>query len=243
MRRSSKSGFTLLETLIVVGVIVILTGVTAVALSGRGSQGAALASAQSIVAGLVSTTRSQAALYQVKARLLVYAQRPTGTGTIDSNKYLRALQVVRETDYESNVWVAVGDPVMLPAPICIVPRTVTREHLSAGVNWNPDTVNGPISSLQTTAVNMSYRGQAGSTQQSQLQYFGSTGQARPVYYIEFGPDGTVLTPSTGAIKIAVSPAIVSGNAVPTFTSNATVRGVTIRRTTGAMSMVNDATGF
>lgn len=240
MRRSSKSGFTLLETLIVVGVIVILTGVAAVSLSGRSSQGAALASAQSIVAGLVSTTRSQAALHQVKARLLVYAQRPTGAGTIDNNRYLRALQIVRETDYESNIWVAVGTPVMLPAPICVVPRTVTREHLSAGVNWNPDTVNGPISSLQTTAVNMSYRGQAGSTQ---TQYFGTTGQARPVYYIEFGPDGTVITPATGPIKIALSPAIVSGNAVPTFTSNATVRGVTIRRTTGAMSMVNDATGF
>ncbi len=241
MRPYSKNGFTLVETLIVVGVMVVLAGVAAIALSGRSSQGAALASAQSVVAGLVSTTRSQAAVYQVRARLLVYAQRPTGSGTIEANRYLRALQVVRETDLDSNVWVAVGDPVMLPMPICVVPPApVARDHLAAGVNWSTDTVNGPTSSLATPTINMSYRGQAGSPQ---LQYFGSTGQARPVYYIEFGPSGTVTVPASGPIKIALSPAIVSGGAVPTFTNNATVRGVSIRRTTGAMSMVNEATGF
>ena len=55
-------------------------------------------------------------------RLLIYAQQPPAANA-DAMKYLRALQVVR-LDTLSNgqsAWVAVGDPEILPEPICVVP--------------------------------------------------------------------------------------------------------------------------
>ena len=58
------------------GVMVLLLGGVAIALSGRGGEGAALVNAQSLISGLVGTTRAQAALHQTNARLVVYAQMP-----------------------------------------------------------------------------------------------------------------------------------------------------------------------
>src|SRR5581483_3503981 len=105
----------------------------ALALSGRGGEGAALANAQGIVEGLVSSARAQAALNQTRARLLVYAQQPPNG---DANKYLRYLQVVREEPASSNTWVATGDAVILPAPVCVVPPApVPATHLNTGVTW------------------------------------------------------------------------------------------------------------
>ncbi|MES2694672.1 MAG: type II secretion system protein [Verrucomicrobiota bacterium] len=239
MRAHAKRGFTLIEVLIVVGLIVILTGFVSVSLGGRGGQGAALASAQSIVSGLVSATRSQAILNQTNARLLVYAQNPTGG--LDNTRYMRALQIVREEQPDTGVWIAVGDVVLLPSPVCVVPPApVPTTQLAPGVTWSVDTANGPFSTL--TRINMTYRGQAGQAPAAQGQYFGSTGAARSVYYLQFGLSGTLTLPAAGVAKIALSPAILSNSEFPRFTNNNTIRGISIRRT-GAVTLVDEANGF
>src|SRR5687768_15558132 len=66
--RASCRAFTMVELLVVMGMIVLFAGGAALALSGRGGEGAALANAQSLVAGLVGATRAQAALHQTNAR-------------------------------------------------------------------------------------------------------------------------------------------------------------------------------
>jgi type II secretory pathway pseudopilin PulG len=239
-RGHGLAAFTLVELLVVIGVIVILVGGLAIALAGRGGEGAALTNAQSLVAGMVGATRAQAALHQTNARLIIYAQMPSGA-TGDSSKYLRSLQVVRqETLANGNtVWVAAGDPVTLPAPICVVPPApVPTNHLNTGVAWNNNVATGPVSTLATEA-GFSYRGQTTATAN---QFFGAQNQSGRIHYIQFGPDGTVMLPATNPAKIAVTTAVLAPNALPRFTNANTVRGLFVRKT-GATSMVNTATGF
>jgi type II secretory pathway pseudopilin PulG len=133
-------GFTLIEILIAVSVMIVLTVMGGMALSGRGGEGAALAGAQGIVAGMVETARAQAALNQGNARLIVYGQQPPGTN-VDSNKYLRALQVVRQETQANGttVWVAAGDYVVLPVPVCVVPPLPFPPIISAPVWSGPRT--------------------------------------------------------------------------------------------------------
>jgi hypothetical protein len=224
----------------VMGVIVILVGGSALALSGRGGEGTALTNAQSLVSGLVGATRAQAALHQTNARLIVYAQQPPAANA-DAAKYLRALQIVRQETLPTGtpVWVAAGDPVTLPTPICVVPPSpVPTNHLRAGVTWNNTVATGPVSTL-TVANGFNYRGQSAGTT---LQFFGAQGQSGRILYLEFAPDGTIVSPATSPTKIALATAIVGGNVLPLFNNASGVRGLFVRKS-GAVSLVADATGF
>ena len=236
---SRQAGFTLIELLVVVGLIVLLVGGAALALSGRGSEGAAMTNAQSLLAGMVGATRAQAALHQTSARLIVYAQLPP---TGDANKYLRALQVVRQETLAngSTVWVAAGDPATLPAPVCVVPPvTVPANHLNTGVTWSTNAANGPISTL-LSQNSFSYRGQStGATN----QFFGLQNQSGRIHYLQFAADGSVESNTTGnPTKIAISTAVLGVNAIPRFNNAIGVRGLFVRKT-GAISLVDDANGF
>lgn len=229
----------MVELLVVVGLIVLLAGIGALALAGRGSEGAALKNAQSLVVGLVGTARAQAALHQTTARLIVYAQMPP---TGDAGKYLRSLQVVRQDTLAngSQVWVAVGDPVTLPTPVCVVPpNSVPRDHLNTGVTWNNNLATGPLSIL-TTVNAFNYRGQSTGTTN---QFFGLQNQSGRIHYLEFAADGTVSSnPSGNPTKIAVATAVVGGNVLPKFNNANGVRGLFIRKT-GAISLIGDARDF
>jgi hypothetical protein len=222
----------------VVGVIVILVGGFGVALAGRGGEGAALASAQSLVSSMVGAARAQAALHQTSARLIVYAQQPT---TSQDLRYLRALQVLRlETAPNgTTTWVAAGDPVNLPLPICVVPPApVPTTHLRSGVTWNNNVATGPTSVL-TIATGFNYRGQTGAVA---TQFFGSQGASGRIFYLQFEPDGTVSSnTSTNPTKIVVTTAVL-GATLPAFDNANTVRGVFVRKS-GSVALVNDATAF
>ncbi len=236
------AGFTLIELLAVIGVIMVLVGGGALALAGRGGDGAALASAQNVISGLVGATRAQAALHQTNARLIVYATIPPGTNA-DAGKYLRSLQVVRQDTLANGttVWVASGDPVALPTPICVVPPApVPTNHLNTGVAWNNNAATGPVSTLTVLAA-FNYRGQSAAVA---TQFFGRTGQNGRILYLEFSPDGTVVSNPTNnpPTKIALTTAVLSGTAPPRFNNASTVRGLFVRKT-GSISLVDVATGF
>src|SRR5205823_2782375 len=82
-----QRAFTLIELLIVCGLISALVGIAALALGGRGGEGVALANAQSTVAALAGAARTQAVLNQTSTRLIIYATLPP---TGDAAKYLRS---------------------------------------------------------------------------------------------------------------------------------------------------------
>lgn len=245
-RGSSRSdaAFTLIELLVVIGLIILLAGGAAMALSGRGGEGAALSNAQSLVASLVGATRAQAALHQTSARLIVYAQMPPAANA-DAAKYLRTLQVLRLETLPNGrtVWVAAGDPVTLPTPICVVPPSpVPTNHLRlpTGQTWNNNVATGPVSTL-TVATGFNYLGQSGGTVN---QFFGVQGQSGRILYLEMDQTGAVTSPaaSSNPIKIALSTAIVGGNVLPLFNNANGVRGLFVRKS-GAISLVADSTGF
>ena len=242
----SSRGFTLLELLVVIGVIVVLVGATGIAIAGRGGEGAALANAQTILTGLVNATRAQAAVHQTNARLVIYAQQPPGA-TADATKYLRSLVVLRQETAANGtpIWVAAGDPVTLPAPICVVPPSpVPRNHLRlpTGQTWNNNVATGPVSTL-SVAASFSYRGQAASTA---TQFFGVNGRNGRIYFLEFASDGTVVSGAAGnantPTKIALTTAIFAPNALPQFNNANAVRGIFVRKT-GAVSQVDNSTAF
>ncbi|MBI4623279.1 MAG: type II secretion system protein [Verrucomicrobia bacterium] len=239
-----SAAFTLIELLVVIGIIVALVVASALALAGRGSDGVALSNAQTIVTGLVGATRAQAALHQTNARLLIYAQQPPAP-TADAAKYLRTLQIVRQETAPSGtvVWVAAGDPVTLPAPICVVPPApVPTNHLRTGVVWNNNAAMGPVSTLAVSAA-FSYNGQSpAGPRPAAPQYFGANRTGR-VLYLEFAPDGTVVSnPTTNPTKVALTTAVLGGNAIPLFNNASAVRGLFVRKS-GAISLVDESTGF
>jgi type II secretory pathway pseudopilin PulG len=236
-----RRAFSLLELLVVIGLIVLLTGAGALALAGRGGEGSALANAQSIVGSMVGAARAQAALHQTDARLVVYATLPPGANA-DAAKYLRTLQVVRnETPGATRPqWVAVGNPITLPVPVCIVPPApVPVTHLNAGVTWNNNALIGPVSTL-SVETGFFYRGQAAATA---TQFFGTQGQNGRIFFITFGPDGAVSSnASANPTKIALATAVLGTNAPHRFNNAFGVRGLFVRKS-GALALVNETTAF
>ena len=135
----------------------------------------------------------------------------------------------------------VGDPVLLPEPICVVPPApVPVNHLNTGVTWQNNAATGPVSTL-STATGFSYRGQ--SNPAAALQFFGRQGQNGRIHFLEFAPDGTVVSNTSGnPTKIALTTAVLGINALPRFNNANSVRGLFVRRS-GSVSLVNSATGF
>ena len=213
--------FTLLELLMVIGIIAFMAGGIGLALSDSSSSG--LASAQNSLATLVGQARAQAAVNQTEARLMIYAVRPPGG---DAEKYLRLLQVFIASPQGSQTWVPVGNPTYLPRGVFVVP-TATTGLLAANVAW-------PVSPAPVSKT----LGNGTNPNQPAGTAFNGAGT---VFFVEFKSDGTINPASTPYTQLAVASGTLT-NSIPQFTNAASVRGILIRPT-GAVSFVNEATGF
>ena len=111
--RCRSSAFTLIELLVVIGLIGLLAGGLGVAMKNK-NPGSGLRSGQSILVSLLSSARSQAALNQVDAMILVQAD-PT------KDNFLRSVRVVVQTASGATTWQEVGGEVVLPEGIYVVP--------------------------------------------------------------------------------------------------------------------------
>jgi prepilin-type N-terminal cleavage/methylation domain-containing protein len=219
----ARRAFTLVELMIVIGLIALLLGAVGLSLSGPGVS--TLASAQNTLAALVATARAQAAVKQTEARILIYGTRPPSG---DSGRFLRYLRVVTaDTPGVTGAgarWTAVGSPVSLPSGISIVPTT-TSGLLATGVVWpaNP----APVSTFLAAApARYTIAGDPASS------------AADTYYALQFAPDG-VITPA--AAKLAVATTTVT-NGLPQFTNAGAVRGLAFR-TSGAVTRVNEPGSF
>lgn len=221
--RRGRRAFTLLEVLVVVGLIALLAGGFGLALGDSG--GNSLATAQTTLATMVGSARAQAAVHQTPTILAIYATRPPGG---DADKFLRLIQVFRNTtpDGPRPTWVPAGSPVSLPRGVYVVP-TSTAGLLAAGVVWpsNPplvSTLRGPIGIAQPAGTPF--------------------GTGATAFVVDFAPDGTIA--QVGNLphsRLVVGTAALTNN-VPQFNNNAAVRGV-ILRPSGAVTFVNQALGF
>jgi prepilin-type N-terminal cleavage/methylation domain-containing protein len=223
--------FTLLELLIVVGLIGVLAGGVSLALGD--SSGRSLATAQQQLASLVGQARANAAIGQTETRLLFYGNPPP---VGDATRFLRQVQLVRAVTPGSatTTWEPIGPALTLPRGIYLVPPA-TAGFIAAGVVWptNP----APRSTLNTR---INYTLVSGNT--PLIPIFGSS------YWIEFLPNGSLrsdaaLLAGQPYPKLAIATATLSATNSPLFNNPGAVRGLIIRPATGAVTYVNEAASF
>ena len=192
-----RSGFTLLELLVVIAVIAVFLGFVGISLTGDGA--AAMGAAQRTLGTLLHQTRIQAIMTGSEARLLIYDEPD------DYDRYHRFLRVVvfkdepykdvnlngqydggeefRDVDGSgghNQTWVNVDDGVFLPDGVYVVPEEADFDDLAivgSSEDWNP-------------RVHSEWAGE-------ETFRFGEN--TRRYAFVEFSPQGT-----TGSGKIALT---------------------------------------
>jgi prepilin-type N-terminal cleavage/methylation domain-containing protein len=141
-----RAGFTLVELLVVISIILIASAVLFTA--GSGGKGAALSSSQRIVAGIVKGARAQAVLKNAEARIIIYNDLDA-----DPDKYRRYFGIVywgADSDGNSG-WLAANRGTLLPEGIYFDPdvsknfstaSTMSLDYPRTKVGANTNPVNG-----------------------------------------------------------------------------------------------------
>jgi len=135
-----EGGFTLLELLVVIGLIAVFSFFIAGGLTG-GSKSAALQSAQATMANLVTAARTKAAVSGCRVRILINADAS------DLGRFRRTIALQQETTLNSNIW---NDPTLVtsfPEGVFILPY---RNRIPAGFydtqsNWVKYNSTNPLS--------------------------------------------------------------------------------------------------
>jgi prepilin-type N-terminal cleavage/methylation domain-containing protein len=125
-----RSGFTLLELLVVISVMALMMGFIGFSLLGGG--GASLDAAQREMVSLVQQTRMQATLSGRETRLIVHDD-PTVP-----EKFHRYLEIVVEDANVTGAWRPLGQGTLLPEGAYIVPNEEgfgVSIEISSNVTW------------------------------------------------------------------------------------------------------------
>jgi prepilin-type N-terminal cleavage/methylation domain-containing protein len=211
-------GFSLIELLVVMGLLVSLAAAYGFARRGSDNDGMALRSAQAEIASLLSAARAMAVLQQTSVRVVVHAAQPPGG---EKEKYLRCLQLAVEQPAGSGKWVARDEPAFLPRGVMVVPPAVAVALVGSGIVW-PSGPFAPVSALPGGSGLMLNGREVGEA-----------------YWVEYTPDGRT-EPAAG--KLAVATAHATGNMPPRFDNPAAVRGLRLYPS-GAVGWINHADDF
>ena len=130
-RRQHLTGFTLVELLVVIGIILIASSV--VLLNTSGGSGSALSASQRIVSGIAQGARGQAILKGATTRLIIYSDN-----NIDDDKKLRFFGIIYEDENTQNNWYAATQGTYLPDGIFFDPDASQRNGSSL---WSKSTMN------------------------------------------------------------------------------------------------------
>ena len=128
--KECRSGFTLLELLIVISVMALMMGFIGFSLLGGG--GSSLDAAQREMVSLVQQTRMQASLSGRETRLIVHDD-PS-----DPEKFHRYLEIVVEDANVTGAWRPLGQGTLLPDETYIVPdeeRFGVSVETPSNVSW------------------------------------------------------------------------------------------------------------
>lgn len=228
LRAVKKSdGFTLIELLVVIGLISVLAAGIGLSMRG-GNPTSALRASQSSLVGLLSGARGQAALTQSDAMIVVDV---TSSGNDD---FLRALQVVVRAGSGLDQWRPVGDPIVLPQGIYIVPPSSPALTGITLTSWSATrrskgfqaTIADPLSERPYDAVNYPYQ---------------PTGAFAGHKYLKF-QTFTPLGSTSGEGTILVTSGRRTDATLITLDNPEFIRGVYVSRY-GVPTVINEASTF
>jgi prepilin-type N-terminal cleavage/methylation domain-containing protein len=176
----SKSGFTLVELLVVISIILIASSI--IFIGGTGGDGAKLSSAQRILSGVAQGARGQAILKNTDTRLIIYSD---DASNLDDEKKLRFFGIVywgNDVD-ENGVVTATGW------------KAATQgTFLPEGIYFNEDlSKDGDGGSIPTMTLDYP-RIKVGDNKDRE-----DGGGGEQFFFYEFSPNGT-MAPSSNETK-------------------------------------------
>lgn len=219
----AQSAFTLMETLVVVGIIALFVGIIGFGfLRGSANATVGLQASQSILVGLLTQARSQAILTGQRAGLFIHFDLDAGD---HPERYLRflvpAVRNASDTD-----WVALDAGVTLPEGCVVIPRE------TPAASWIGEGTSVDWSNVRSTALDTATATAA----------FESNSNQRWLL-VSFTPRGTVSAGSAGNIGVARSRIELPGAATPfKFVAPRNVRGVALS-SFGQARVLNSAGEF
>ncbi|WP_162525145.1 prepilin-type N-terminal cleavage/methylation domain-containing protein [Rariglobus hedericola] len=224
MQRSNYRGFTLIELLVVIGLISLLAAGIGISMR-NGNPTSALRAGQGSLVSLLSGARGQAALNQSDAMIVVDV---TNAGNDD---FLRSLQVVVRAGSGLDEWRAVGDPIMLPQGIYVVPPSSPAVLTLTG--WSANRQSKGFQPLATSLAERSYDA-------VNYQYY-PTGAFASKTYLKFQVFSS-LGKTTGEGTILVTSGRRTDATTITLDNPDFIRGVFVSRY-GVPTLINEAQTF
>lgn len=232
--RVSLHAFTLLELLVVIGVIAVIAGIGVAAFSGR-NPGASLSNAQAISISLLNSARARALATGYPARLLLAAD-----DTNAPDDYLRRLYVAYQEVTGVNAttgavtleWRLTDNGTPLDQGIYAIPPNLAATQLDSTVTL-----------ADFTSANLKSVTSGGSAVFS--QNFGNEIKSKIFYYFEINAQGGGFSPTIAYRLVFANAQVAPPGSTPPgprFDNTNFVRGFRLS-TYGVPSIVNDAASF
>ena len=187
--RRSQSGFTLLELVVVLSIMLILSTMGFVAYQASTPPGA-VSAARNELHGLLRFARNQAIMRGSNSMLII------NYDSSDEEKFLRYVGVIVEEEYNSTIWKAAHSGVYLPKGVYFVPQSVVDEETD-GFGFNAEwPLSGGDSGVRSqyhcsNGVSTKAIGAIEYPVLNSIALDASTGEEQDWIGYQFGPDGRV----------------------------------------------------